>query len=187
MLQSLRKTVFGLALCGLALTAHAIPFQTWTNHLLGDWQPGSGYNSDADVPIGANKLINWYNDNVNPNPDANATFHLTAGSAVPLPDLPSPATFGYKDDTAPFGTVNPTVTKYVLGKYGNTSYLFYLGNVDPGNYSLPSSYGGNGLSHVVSFDAISEAPGVPDGGSTIALLGACMLFLESLRRKFRRG
>lgn len=179
------RLIPGMALAVLALAApaaKAIPLVDWSNHVVGTYTPASGYNNDAAVTIGANKLITWYNGGANPNPDPNAVFSLTVGSGVPPPALPG-AVFGFKDEDAPFGAVNSATSNYVLGKYGNTAYLFFIGNIDAGNITLPATFGGqNSLSHFVAFSRAS----VPDGGTTIALLGVCMLIMEGVRRKLRR-
>src|SRR6266542_2257288 len=177
-----RLGVILLAACLAAPLAKAIVLDFSTSGL-GTWNPASGYNNDADATIAANKLVTWYNGGANPNPDPNATFALSVGSGVPPPALPSPLTFVYKDETSPFDPFNPANYDYVLGKYGNIAYLFYIGNLAPGSYSLPSTLGGNGLSHEIFF---TDPPTtVPDGGATMALLGFSLLCVEGLRRKLK--
>jgi hypothetical protein len=186
---SLSKPFLILTLAALALAApaiNAVPLTDWNNHLVGSYAPASGYTNDTEVTIAANKLITWYNGGANPNPDPAAVFSLTVGASVPPPALPG-AAFEFKDETAPFDMVNTSTTAYVLRKYGNTAYLFFIGNVDPGSYAVPTNLFGeqNALSHLVAFTATTTTT-VPDGGATMALLGACILVLEGLRRKFRR-
>jgi hypothetical protein len=146
--------------------------------LVGSWAPGSGYNSDAEVVIGANKLITWENGGANPNPDAAAVFTDAPTNFGPLPA----AVFVGKDDQAPFVGVDAGLYDYALGKYGNSTFLFYLGGLTNAVYELPSSItgGAGGLSHVSWF---TPATTVPDGGATVALLGLGLAALALIRRK----
>lgn len=107
-----------------------------------------------------------------------------AGSTVA--GLPTPATYGDKDDSGPFPSIVTTGFSYVLGKYGNSeevgaqqvSYVWYVGGLS--EVSIPTA----GLSHVTRFTATnSDIPGTPDGGSTVALLGLGLAALALARRK----
>ena len=178
----MKKTLLMAALVGAVLlsaaSAKAATILNFATHGVGSWNPGSALNNDAEVVIGANTLINWYNGGSAPNPNTNPTFSLAATS---LGVLPTAATFGFKDELAPFVDVNASQYEYVLGKYGNVAYLFYIGNLS-GNVSLPGTVGGNGLSHLVAFNAEEPGDRVPDGGATVALLGLGLVALGASRR-----
>jgi hypothetical protein len=151
---------------------------------IGSYTPASSLNNDADVTTAVNLLVNWYNGGANPT-GGGTTFTLSAGSGVPGPLRPAPITFGFKDESAPFVDVNSATFSYVLGKYGNAAYLFYIGNLPPGSYSLPNTLvaGGNSLSHEVAFAAGGTS--VPDGGTTMALLGLGLLGVAFMQRKVK--
>ena len=151
---------------------------------LASYTPASQANNDSEVTDAVNAIINWYNGGANPN-GGPITYTLDPGSGVPAPALPGPAVFGFKDEQAPFVDVNPATYSYLLGKYGNTAYVFYIGNLAPGSYTLPETLGGNGLSHEVAFTAARTS--VPDGGAPMALLGCTLLFVEFARRRFLRA
>ncbi len=149
--------------------------------LVGSWAPGSAFNSDAEAQTGANVLINW--ENGTPpvtNPFGGALFTDAPTSFGTLPA----AVFVNKDDSAPFVGVNAGLYDYALGKYGNSTFLFYLGGLTNDTYELPANItgGAGGLSHVSWF---TPATTVPDGGSTVALLGAALAGLALVRRKIR--
>jgi hypothetical protein len=153
-------------------------------HGVGTWQPGSDFNNDAQVTLASNWLIDWYNGGTDPNTFGSTVFELAPTSLTP-PPLPSPVSFGFKDETAPFDSVSGTDYAYVLGKYGNISYLFYIGNLGAGPHTLPTTLGGHNLSHLVAFTVTGGGPGVPDGGTTMSLLGMGILLLEGLRRRLK--
>ena len=178
---TLRKLgLLALTLAALAASRVSAIVLDFNVNGLGSYTPASQANNDAEVVIAANNLITWYNGGANPN-GGPITYSLLPGSGVPAPALPGPAVFGFKDETAPFVDINPANYTYLLGKYGNVAYLFYLGNLAPGSYSLPATLGGNGLSHEVAFTAARTS--VPDGGLTMALHGCTLLCLEGLRRR----
>lgn len=165
-----------LALC-LAGPANAIVLSFATNGV-GLYEPASQANNDVDATAAVNALVNWYNGGANPN-GGSITYSLTPGSGVPAPALPTPIAFGFRDETEPFGDINAPAYSYILGKYGNVAYIFYIGNLS-GAYSLPTTLGGNSLSHELAFSA---APRVPEAGTTVALLGLALLGLGALRRR----
>jgi hypothetical protein len=83
---------------------------------------------------------------------------------------------------------------YVLAKYDGPNYgsvIFYTGDLT-GNFIVPTTAGGYGLSHVTLFNPVptprdpgSDDPGtpVPDGGSTAIMLGAAMLGIGLIQRR----
>lgn len=178
-LKSLAVLIFGVCLSAPALKAIPLNFDTSG---VGYYAPASAANNNTEVTQAANALINWYNGGANPS-DGVITYTLDVGTGVPAPNLPSPLTFGFKDETAPFVGVDSSQYTYVLGKYGNIAYLFYLGNLAPGVYDLPSTLGGNGLSHEVLFSSGRQT--VPDGGMTMALIGFGLVGVALLQRKLK--
>ncbi len=172
--------VLALGVCLAAPVLKAIPLNFDTSGV-GYYSPASQANNNTEATQAANDLVNWYNGGANPT-TVTITFTLDVGTGVPAPNLPSPLTFGYKDETSPFDSINSTQYSYVLGKYGNVAYLFYLGNLAPGVYELPATLGGNGLSHEILFNSASR---VPDGGVTMALLGFGLVGVALLQRKLK--
>jgi hypothetical protein len=73
---------------------------------------------------------------------------------------------------------------YILGKFGQDSVVFYIGNY-AGEITIPNLTGNqNGLSGYLLVNPRNrDIPGVPDGGSTIAILGAGLAILAIARRK----
>lgn len=180
------KTIKTISLClvalGLAVSAQAISITD--SSLLGTWDPASKYNNPSDSETATNYLVNWENGGTNPNTivGIEATFALGAGFAGMLPE----ATFVDKDDNADdgFGPIDSSLYSYVLAKYGNVAYVYYLGDLAPGEYTLDLKYGGptgNGLSHVSWFSAPGTS--VPDGGTTALLLGLGLVGMSFIARR----
>lgn len=163
--------------------ARAIPL-TFATSGIGLYAPASSYNNNTDATTAVNLLITWYNGGANPS-GGGVTFTLQPGSGIPAPNLPSPATFGFTDETSPFDGFNPATYSYVLGKYGNVAYVFYIGNLGAGSYTLPATMDNLGLSHEIGLTAVRA--NVPDGGTTIALLGAGLVGLVFFQRRFHRA
>ena len=95
-----------------------------------------------------------------------------------LPD----ATKHFKDDVPPLDIVALLGSKYTIGKYGGgqtgTSHVWYVGGLAEGTViDLQDSFDGNALSHQSSL-------GVPDGGSTVLILGLGLVGLGLFRRRF---
>jgi len=150
---------------------------------VGTYAPASQANNDTDATAAVNALVNWYNGGTNPN-GGTIVYTLDAGSGIPA-TLPTPVVFGVRDETQPFVDATVPPYTYILGKYGNVAVVFYIGNLAPGSYSLPTTFGGNELSHELFFTSPSTS--VPDSGMTMALLGCTLLGLEFFRRKFLRA
>jgi hypothetical protein len=164
---------------GLALTSQAtlIDYSTMG---VGNWDPASKYNNDAGATLAANALVTWYNGGVNANTVlSEASFTLGTAS---LGTLPGPLSFSFKDENAPYLSFDASLYSYVLGKYGNVSYLFYLGD-QGGTFELPSNMTSGGLSHEIGFIARQS---VPDGGMTLMLLGSAFAGLGTVRRFIKR-
>ena len=101
------------------------------------------------------------------------------------------------------GTLIPTTYDYILAKYDgpNAGYvLYYLPDYDGGSYLIPSTsndiwvngqnegYTLSGWTAFNSTDCGSGCtPSVPDGGSTVTLLGSALVAFSMAARKFRKG
>ncbi len=73
---------------------------------------------------------------------------------------------------------------YLLGKYDGPNFgseVWYVGGLT-GVITIPATGGGYGLSHVYLFNG-SGGVGLPDGGSTLAMLGIAISGLGFLKRK----
>ena len=182
-LKLLLRSAIAACIVVLAGSAHAI---TITNDsLVGGWTPGSTLNNDPDATLGANALIAWYNGGAQPNA---ATLNVKDNKNHPLTFtlsgedfgvLPGPLTFGAKEDNGTPKGYDPAVVSYLLGKYGNATYLFYIGNLTE-EAKLPTSFGGNGLSHQIAFAAPRQS--VPDGGASLLLMSMAITGLGVMRR-----
>lgn len=171
---------------GLAVAAQATLIDTSSTSLLGSWIPGSAYNNPAESQIAVNKLVVWENGGVNPNPEAGVTFALRVPGGGFGDILPS-ATYVGKDDNAADGwaSVDASLYDYVLGKYGNATYVWYLGNLADGPYELALKEagveGGQGLSHVSWFSGGGSR--VPDSATTLSLLGLGLVAMSFAARR----
>ena len=151
------------------------------NRLIGDWDPASTLNNNTEATQGANILVNYYNSGIAPNPNTDPKFTLSANV---LGVLPTPLTFGVKFDS-PTPQAISNEYEYVLGKYGNVAYLFYVGGLAGTSFELPTVLNGvtqNALSHQLAFNAPRQS--VPDGGSSLMLLGLALGGAGTLRRYF---
>lgn len=165
------------ALASVVITCAASALVLGPSNLVGNWNPGSDYNTASDAKIASQALVTWYNGGTNANTLPGDTLFTLAPTS--LGALPPTVPDGTKVDTSGPVDFNGSLTTYLVGKYGNVAYLFYLGG--SGTWTLPSKLEGvqQGLSHYVAFGRTS----VPDGGSTIALLGLGLALLAIARRK----
>jgi hypothetical protein len=177
-MKNLFRKITALAALGLLVASPAFAITLdYTAVGVGSFSPASQANNDSDVEDAANILVNWYNGGSAPGVVDGVTYVLAGTS---LGALPSPVDFGSKDELAPFTSVDTDAWEYVLGKYGNVAYLFYVGDLS-GIYDLPGTLGGNGLSHEVFFNASTRQ--VPDGGATVVLLGLGLVGMSFIARR----
>jgi hypothetical protein len=85
------------------------------------------------------------------------------------------------------GTPAPvTGYQFILGKFGNTSYVWELGagetfTMFSSEGQFPQGDGNQGLSHYSVFNKTTTRR-VPDGGTSIALLGMALIGLGGVRK-----
>ncbi len=185
------RLILGSLVAALALGSTASAVTITSSALIGGWSPASSYNNDTQATQAADALVRWFNgESAASTVDLldNANFWLSGNDFGAT--LPTPVTFVLKDDGAPFESIDADSYTYVLGKYGNDAYVFYLGIYD-GVVDLPAEFGFGenkvlGLSHYVLFNAITPPPpSVPDGGVTLLFLGSAFAGLAIFSRRQR--
>lgn len=181
-------------LTGLAIAASSMATTASAVTLLGYYVANSAnIPSDAGTEAGlANHLLGMVINTTDP---------------TPIPPIPTSGTPYYirngnvdpgSGDAGLTGTqgstgVNsiPAGFEYAFGRYDgpNGGYiLWYLGGeafVAPASSNGGGNWGdtANGLSHYTGFGTGGEVPGVPEGGTTLALLGLALGTLAFVRRK----
>ena len=183
----MKKTLLAIA-CGLvmaltAATAQAAPLTTADNTFLGTADPGSPASPAFEVYF-INFLLDHsagtYTDDPPPSPPNTVyTFVRTANSCGTCTD--ATATGAVQEDTGGPVTLDVSNYTYLLAKYGNTAYVWYVANLT--DVTITSNLAGvqNGLSHYALFN-----PGTvrtPDGGTTLGLLGLGLMGVGYLRRR----
>ena len=98
---------------------------------------------------------------------------------------PGATSVGGLQGQAPSGSVNVDGWDYLAAKYGTALYVWYVGGLsgfqDVPLFELPGQ-GENAQSH---YSLYNPGTTVPDGGTTVALLGFVLGALAVVRRKFR--
>ncbi len=181
------KKLLTLTICALALTfsatnaAAATALVIGDSNYLGSIDPGSP-SSEADEAGYINHLLDQTlgtTDIVGIAPQTKT--YVRSNIACPNPaTCPDATAAGAQSTITGTGPTNLDVSNftYLLAKYGNVSYVWYVANLT--TVSFVSSIGqGGGLSHYALFNPSS----VPDGGTTAGLLGLAMLGLGYLRRR----
>ncbi len=181
---------------GSALVASAATITI--DQVVGRWDPGSAYNNPPDAFDASDALIEWTNGNAAPkNLLTDANFDLS-GNFLSLPDIGS-YSGGDSNGTDGWGSIDASVTPYVVGKFANISYLFYLGGSGTWsfetndfnyrqNWDVPTKKNGDpvaagGLSHWLSFTG--DTPQVPDSGTSAILVGLGLIALGLFRRQVK--
>ena len=164
-----------------ATSANAAAFTIGDAYYLGSIDPGSPA-SEADEAGYINHLIGMTAPSGPTVFEGHSYVRSALGGA--FPDAVEAGSS--RDFEAPFGPVNVEGWTYLLGKYGNVDYVWYVAGQTgewglPANDAVPGAGGGQGMSHYTLFNPTS----VPDGGMTLILLGGALVGLEALRRKFR--
>jgi hypothetical protein len=193
-----RLMMFSVA-CVLALgltagRAEAIPLTIGTADLDADYYVGQIIDgipsSFADEARYINNLITLGAGQGNtsiPNPDDSVETYNRVGSDLEGLFPTALIEGAVKNETGEYTGINVTGFTYILGKYdagnpGAGAYVWYVGGLTGVTFvALPAtSPGGYELGHYTLFNARS----VPDGGTTLILLGGALVGLGILRRKF---
>lgn len=147
--------------------------------LVGSVDPGSPASETEEIDyletllaMGANQV---YVEPINANNDR--TFTTFAYDAAVT------TVSGYQKFDPPSNPASVTGFQFVLGKFGNTSFVWELASGE--TFVIPQKFDGtsntgNGISHYSVFNG--NGTRVPDGGTTIALLGMALLGLGGARR-----
>lgn len=185
------KTLIMSGLCGLALAAApnvgAITIGVDDEHYLGSFSPPEPA-GDSLERANVQNLIDLFNGSSNYDSDLNnRVYELTLdGSAIPDPAPNLASGNGVQQAANGAFTFNVSGAEYILAKYANqVAHVWYVADLDevvlPNLWSTETT--GMGLSHITRFDAVNR---VPDGGATLALLGAGLLGIGTLRRRVAR-
>jgi hypothetical protein len=200
MTQKIVALGFAVALMALPQVAKAATIGA--DQLLGVIVPGTPAN-EANDAIMVNGLLNgWglvlgYNDGAatgsvlgnNPADPQNETYTLRFSSTTALPAAgyaPAATMPGYRTNTS-----NPTFNlggfsyDWLVAKWGPNAAVYYIGNLAPGTEITLTLEGTGlpvrGLSNYTLFNRVA-AP-VPEGGTTLILLGFALAGLGVARRK----
>lgn len=185
----MRKAFFaiaaGVVMAFSATQAHADTLGTGASYYIGSVDPGSPADVDMETWY-INYLLDMSApstaDNINPLPNPPNTEYDFVRSGNACTSLggcvDAVSTGAVQVDTGSTTNLGDPSFLYLLAKYGNTAYVWYVGGLS--EVIVASNIAGeqNGLSHYALFNVSN----VPDGGSTLTLLGLGMLGLGYLKR-----
>jgi hypothetical protein len=116
-------------------------------------------------------------------PTAIGTETYTRSGFTPVSPLPTALVAGaVKDDNPAGNTINLSGFSYLLGKYDAAqagSLVWYIGGLS-GDFTVQDLLNGHELSHLSAYNGSTL---VPDGGSTVALLGGALMLLAVAARR----
>jgi hypothetical protein len=182
LIKSLICAIGVVAALGLATNAKALTLSIGDSYYLGSIIDG--------VPSSDANEFSWVNQLITLAPGTSAPSVNPAGETLNrsvnvFGSLPA-ATSYLKDDVAPFDTwVVIAGNLYLLGKYGagtvgqQESHVWYVGGLVGESVTLPSL--NDRLSH--SSMLSGQATSVPEGGTTLLLLGSALSLIGIVRRK----
>jgi VPDSG-CTERM motif len=177
-----------LALLCTAVCAAMVAFSPSAKALtIGDGQT-LGYvffgipSGDQDRTDYTNHLISMYNNGITDDVALGQTFHIVNGAPAFGATLPD-AVFSHNGGPLdPIDLGGGGLYSYLFAKYDGPnqgSVVWYVGNLS-GVITIPADWNGYGLSGWTLFGP--GTPGVPDGGTTVMLLGAALGALGMARR-----
>jgi hypothetical protein len=179
-----------LATLGLATAGFAVTIDV--SYLLGTVSPVP--NSSPATELAAfQTLIGNYNAGIlSPVFSGGSTYDVNAGSNIPLAPLPTlfSVSGSQIDLNAISGSIDVGVgNSYLLTKVGNNFGVYYIGGLT-GTQTLTNDvfFLGNtpsDISHYVLSNTQAGAV-VPEGGSTVLLLGGALCLLRLFRRRLSR-
>lgn len=155
-------------------------------YLVGSIDPGSPASITEEVDYVETLLGMGANDQliepINSNNDRTFTTFAYDAAVVPI------VVADYVKFDPPSNPASVTGYQFVLAKFGNTSWVWELTSGE--TFVVPQQFNGvsntgNGISHYSVFNKTTTR--VPDGGTTIALLGMSLLGLGGARRFFRKA
>jgi hypothetical protein len=171
--------------------------------LIGLIAPGSPA-APSDETSRANELLTLFNSGAT-TPTTIGGFTYTLGSALSFggnvnsAPLPTPATLDtslgsggqINENTTSFSlSLGGSTFDYLLVKWDNVDALYDVqgltGTLDVTNNVVFNS-GVGGAAQAASHADLFNASSVPDGGSTAAMLGAALIGIGLLRRKFSKN
>ena len=177
-------TLTTCVLTAFTLTTTSQAFTLTANDLIGYVMPGTP-SGDGDETNRLQFFVTLNNTGSAVAPDANS-YTAVFGSNVPQV-LPDPVVFGTQIQASALPVNIAAPYSYLMAKFGDNSAYYWLGGQTGSLTSIyiPAAFGstGLGLSHVTLFNRTGDGdiPGVPDGGATVALLGAVLGLFGVLR------
>jgi len=113
-------------------------------------------------------------------PAGTGEFYDRVSSTVAGP-FPDATTTGGQNGLSPVASVNASGYQYILGKYGGNSLVWYNAAGFSSSEVLPGAPpGSDALSHISLYNPTTTQ--VPDGGTTLVLLGSVLACLGFVRR-----
>ena len=193
--QTLALTSIAVGLC--TLSAQAITMIDTADYGITTVMPGTPASPDTELGFVQNSVQIW-NGSMLPGTYSGNTYTLLNGTMVPNP-LTAP-TIAPSNDTDFSGTGNlATISlgtggyEYLLTRWGGGDVLYYVegltGDISVENDLISPGSSNTGLSHYALFgdennpNNPNPPPSVPDGASTLALLGPVLLAFGYLGRK----
>jgi hypothetical protein len=184
MKNPIKLAILCTAVCAavLAFTQNASAVINPDDQLVGSVSPGVPSNGDDETAY-VNELISLAaNTQDYFDPITGQIYDRTAFDTTGLPAAASPVKTDVNGGPITL-TLDGTFT-YILAKYDALqagSLVWYVGGLI-GDFTIPATFNGHGLSHYTVFGG----GGVPDGGTTVMLLGAALGSLGMARRFLKR-
>ena len=164
-------------LCALTAGAISVP----SNHLLGTIDPAT----PAD-PLNEAGMVNFLGTILGDNPgDPNDEVYTLLQTAGVIPNPAPLATGGTQvEDSRVINLGSGGLFTWVIAKYGTAGQVYYIGDLSDTIVLPRRGLNGNGISHYTLFGP--PGTGVPDGGTTVLLLGWALAGLGVITRQIRK-